>query len=563
MLEQAKALGLSPMGPVPNQRQLEWYARERTAFFHFGMNTYTDREWGDGSEDPALFNPTELDCRQWIRTIKEAGFACAILTAKHHDGFCLWPSAYTDHSVKSSPYQNGMGDVVREFTDACAEYGIKAGIYLSPWDRHEPTWGSDDYNDFYVGQLTELLTGYGKIWEVWWDGAGSTKCRYDWKRWVDTVRALQPDAVIFGSLGASPYVDVRWVGNERGIAGKPCYANIDLSSLEIEIPLELNQGKEDGTHFIPAEVDVSIRPGWFYHAEQDAEVRSPANLAELWFCSVGRNAGLLLNLPPDRRGLLCEKDIASLKEFDRLMTEAFRDNLARGAHISANSVRGTECAPKQILCSDGEGFYAPADETESPELLFTFDEEVEFNTISLSEVIALGHRVFGFAFYAKVDGEWRILCESSCVGYRCVERFDTVRTKEAKLSVTKAKGAPLLHSFGLYKIPVLSQTDAYSLYLGKNFMESRAARLEREGDTLELHIGGIRPFNLLRLRGEGIEGMEIELFNGTDFEAKLVAEGSEYRFERMIDWSYRLRVKVKGETKGNLGAELFCDPKEN
>lgn len=560
VLTKAAALGLTPMGPVPNARQLEWYGRERMAFFHFGMNTYTDREWGDGSESPALFHPTELDCRGWIRAVKEAGFACAILTAKHHDGFCLWPSAYTEHSVKNSPFRDGHGDVVREFTDACREYDVKAGIYLSPWDRHEPTWGTDDYNDFYVRQLTELLTHYGDIHEVWWDGAGSTKCRYDWKRWADTVRTLQPNAVIFGSLGATPYVDVRWVGNERGIAGKPCFATIDPSSLEIEIPFELNRGKEDGSDFIPAEADVSIRPGWFYHAEQDAEVRTPENLAELWFCSAGRNAGLLLNIPPNRQGLLCEKDVASLKGFDRLIADAFHDNLAKGARVSANSLRDPSCAPEKILCDGGSDFYAPADEAQATELTFSFEQEVEFDCMTLSEVMELGHRVFGLTLSAKVDGEWRPLCELSCVGNRCAERFDTVRTKEVKLSVTRTKGAPLLHSFGLYKLPPLSQTDAYSMYIGKDLMASKAARLEQAGDTLELHLGGIRPFNLLRVKGDGIRKMEIEIFNGTDFEPKLVAEGAEYRFPRMIDWSYRLRVKVSGSIQGDLEAELFCDP---
>lgn len=215
-------LELKPYGAIPNERQMEWYSRGRTIFFHFGMNTFTGKEWGDGTESPSLFNPTELCVEQWVKAIKDGGFTTAILTAKHHDGFCLWQTKYTEHSVKNSPYKNGCGDIVREFTEACQKHGIKAGIYLSPWDRHEKTWGKDEYNDFYVGQLTELLTNYGKIWECWWDGAGSTEAVYDWERWAKTVRSLQPDAVIFGSLGATPWVDVRWVGNEKGVAGKPC-----------------------------------------------------------------------------------------------------------------------------------------------------------------------------------------------------------------------------------------------------------------------------------------------------------------------------------------------------
>ncbi|MBQ3018461.1 MAG: alpha-L-fucosidase, partial [Clostridia bacterium] len=198
-------LGAKREAQVPNKRQMEWYERERSIFFHFGMNTFTGKEWGDGSESPSLFNPTECDVDSWVEAISKAGFACAILTAKHHDGFCLWQTKYTEHSIKNSPYKNGKGDIVREFTDACKKYGVKAGIYLSPWDRHEPSWGTPDYNDYYANQLTELMSNYGEIWECWWDGAGSTEASYDWERWAGIVRTLQPNAVIFGSLGATPW----------------------------------------------------------------------------------------------------------------------------------------------------------------------------------------------------------------------------------------------------------------------------------------------------------------------------------------------------------------------
>jgi alpha-L-fucosidase len=324
--EKFEELRLMPYGPIPNERQMEWYNREMSAFFHFGMNTFTDKEWGDGTESPEQFNPTELDVRQWVRTIKEAGFKCAILTAKHHDGFCLFQTRQTEHSIKNSPYKNGKGDVVDEFIKACEEYGIKAGLYISPWDRHEKTWGTDDYNDFYEGHLVEMILRYKNIWEIWWDGAGSTEAEYDWDMWAYYIRSSFPNAVIFGSLGATPYVDVRWVGNEKGIAGKPCYATIDESSLVYEYTSELNSGKVDGECFIPAEVDVSIRPGWFYHKDQDDQVRSPENLMKLWFSSVGSNTGLLLNIPPDRRGLLHENDVASLMGFKKLLDKSFEKN---------------------------------------------------------------------------------------------------------------------------------------------------------------------------------------------------------------------------------------------
>ena len=259
-------LGLRHARVYPSARQVEWMRREKMIFFHFGVNTFTNMEWGDGTESPSIFNPEKLDCRQWIKAIHDAGFTTAILTAKHHDGFCLWPSKYTEHSIKNSPYKDSNGDIVREFTDACAEFGIKAGIYLSPWDRHEKTWNTPDYDDFYVGQLTELLTNYGKIWEVWWDGSQSKNVKYDWARYTDTIRTLQPDAVIFGTLEAEPFVEARWVGNEEGFAGDPCWSTIDSQTIINENTIKLNCGKLDGNRFLPAEADVSIRPGWFYHA---------------------------------------------------------------------------------------------------------------------------------------------------------------------------------------------------------------------------------------------------------------------------------------------------------
>ena len=313
-------LGLEPFGPAPNGRQMEWYRRGKTAFLHFTVNTFTDMEWGDGTESPAVFDPTELDCRQWARVLKAGGFTAAILTAKHHDGFCLWDTALTDHQVMNSPLKR---DVVKEFCEACREYGIKPGLYLSPWDRHEPRWGTDDYNDFYVGQLKELMGNYGPIWECWWDGAGSTKTHYDWKRWVDTVHSLQPQCVIWGGLGASPYVDARWVGNEGGVAGADCWATIGLDAMLREDQAWLNTGDPEGERFIPAETNVSIRPGWFWHESQNGQVMDEERLMKYWFESAGRNTAILLNLPPDRRGLIHEKDAEAVAQWQRRLEEIF------------------------------------------------------------------------------------------------------------------------------------------------------------------------------------------------------------------------------------------------
>ena len=267
--------GLVPFGAAPNARHMEWYARERTAFLHFGVNTFTDREWGDGTESEALFAPTKLDCRQWARVLKEGGFTAAILTAKHHDGFCLWHTETTTHHVGNSP---ARVDVVHEFCEACREFGLKPGLYISPWDRFHPAWGTEGYNDVFAAQLTELMTRYGKIWECWWDGAGSTEATYDWARWASIVRENQPQCVLFGCLGAAEHVDLRWVGNEEGRAGDPCWATIDPETILEEKCAGLNSGKFGGNRFIPAETNTSIRPGWFWHESQNDRVRSSENL---------------------------------------------------------------------------------------------------------------------------------------------------------------------------------------------------------------------------------------------------------------------------------------------
>ncbi len=324
--------------PVPAPRQLAWQELEYCAFFHFGINTFTDREWGEGSESEKLFDPKELDCKQWVKVAKDAGMKGVILTAKHHDGFCLWPSKWTEHSVKNSPWKDGKGDVVRELSDACHEAGMKFGVYLSPWDRNQPCYGdSDKYNDYYVAQLTELLTNYGEIFEVWFDGAcgegpNGKKQVYDWKRYIETVRKLQPNAVMFSDAGP----DVRWVGNENGFAGETCWSMLKRDKFYPGTPdyKELTTGHSDGDYWVPAECDVSIRPGWFYHQAEDDKVKSVDDLMKIWYGSVGRNGSLLLNIPPDRRGLVNEHDVARLMEFRERRDSTFQRDLAKNAPTS-------------------------------------------------------------------------------------------------------------------------------------------------------------------------------------------------------------------------------------
>lgn len=542
-------LGLIPDKVAPTARQVEWMRRERMIFFHFGMNTFTNMEWGDGTESPSIFNPECLDCRQWIKAIRDAGFTTAILTAKHHDGFCLWPSKYTEHSIKNSPYKDGKGDIVKEFTDACKEFGIKAGLYLSPWDRHEKTWSTPDYDDFYVGQLTELLTRYGKIWEIWWDGSQSRKVKYDWKRYTDTIRELQPDAVIFGSLGAEPYIEARWVGNESGFAGEPCWATIDSESIINETTSELNRGKLDGNRFLPAEADVSIRPGWFYHKEQDSEVRDVSNLLQLWFLSCGRNASLLLNLPPDRRGLVHENDIKSLLEFNEVLSETLENNLAKGATITATGERASSCRAENILTDDINEFYASDDECKTPEIVLEFDEEREFNSFILQEVIELGHRVTEYEISAFINGEWKKLYSGECIGYRSAQHFAAVKTDKIKIKINASVASPVLRFFGLYRFDeklLLGKEYALS---DENILDNGTAVVKRDGNDFDIHLGGIIPFNLITVESAD-KNFEISLFNGFDFEpCKATISHSETlskaEFDKPIGWCYRIKISFK------------------
>ena len=327
--------------PIPNSLQLEWMNREKSAFFHFGINTFTGKEWGDGTEDTMVFNPSSLDCRQWIRTIKKAGFTAAIITAKHHDGFCLWPTKYTDFSIKNSPYKNGNGDIVREFVDACNEYGIKPGIYVSPWDRHSKVWNTPQYNDYFVNQLHELLENYGKIYEIWWDGAGSANAAYDFERWVFTVRSLQPECFIFSSGKGIRYSDGRWSGNEAGTVSSDCWATLSSDEVYSGTVKNITVGDKYGDLFKSAEADVSCRPGWFYHDYQDKYSKTAEQILYIWFNSCGKNASMLFNIPPDKNGRICETDERNIVEFGDVLRNTFSVNLISEAEIKVSDT--TEC----------------------------------------------------------------------------------------------------------------------------------------------------------------------------------------------------------------------------
>ena len=520
--------GLVPFGPAPSERQMAWYRRGRTAFLHFTVNTFTDREWGDGTESPADFAPTLLDCRQWARVLKAAGFAAAILTAKHHDGFCLWHTDTTGHSVKNSPC--GV-DVVKEFTDACREYGLKAGIYLSPWDRSHPAWGKEAYNDVYAAQLTELMTRYGEIVECWWDGAGSTEAHYDWARWTAIVRKYQPRCVIFGCLGAAPFVDLRWVGTEEGRAGDPCWATVDPGTILAEHCQDLNTGKWGGTRFIPAETNTSIRPGWFWHEDQNDRVRSPENLVNYWFASVGRNSAILLNLPPDSRGLLHERDCESVLGWNSLLGEMFARDLAPAGTVTAPAPVHPGCGPEHLLEEDG--VYASAERC--PAVTLTFPEPVAFDCWRLEETIELGHRVRRFAVDVLEAEGWRTVAERECIGFCRCERMEPVRASAFRIRILEAGADPVLSRIRLYDTHGLGREHRAAFASGE-----LSAVLSREDGAVLADLGGIYPFNRVDFSAAG--PVQIAVFNGTRYEPLWQGSESPARFPT-VTGSYRLMLR--------------------
>lgn len=422
--------------PVPASRQLIWQQMETTAFLHFTVNTFTDKEWGDGTESESIFNPTKLDARQWIKALKDAGFKMAIITAKHHDGFCLWPSAFTSHSVKNSPWKNGKGDVVKEVADACREYGLKFGVYLSPWDRHEASYGSPAYNAYYKNQLKELLSNYGEVSEVWFDGAKGENAKnmeYDFRGYWKLVRQLQPKAVIFSDAGP----DVRWVGNEKGNAGQTCWSMIDTVGMAPgkADASYLNVGDPNGKYWIPAETDVSIRPGWFYHASENDKVKSPQELVNLYYQSVGHNSLLLLNIPPNRDGLLSETDVKNIAAFRKILNETFAINLAKG-HV-----------PSALTDKKLSTFISVK---VNQSLIIDFKKAVQIDRALFQENIATGQRIIK-ALLEYWDGtNWKAIDEFTTVGYKRLLRFKEIDAGKIRFTILASKGTVQLAEIGFF-----------------------------------------------------------------------------------------------------------------
>lgn len=455
-----------PFGPIPSERQLAWHEMEYYMFVHFTVNTFTDKEWGYGDEKESVFNPTELDCRQWAKVAKEAGMKGIIITAKHHDGFCLWPSKLTEHSVKNSVWKNGKGDVLRELRQACDENGLKMGVYLSPWDRNSAVYGTPEYLNYYRSQLRELLTEYGDIFEVWFDGANGgdgyyggaketrridNKTYYDWSNTHKIVRELQPKAVMFSDAGP----DIRWVGNERGMGSLTNWCLLKRDDLYPggNFAKILGAGHEDGNYWVPAEVDVSIRPGWFYHQSQDSLVRSPENLMELYYSSVGRNSNLLLNIPPDRRGLLHENDVKSLMAFRDLREKEFGTDIAKSIKTSASTSRGKDYKPANVNDGNPDTYWATSNDVTSASITINLGTETEVNRIIIEEYIKLGQRVQEFKVEALVNGEWAQLIEGTTIGHKIIRKFPVVKATKIKVTIIKSKACPLISNIELYRAP--------------------------------------------------------------------------------------------------------------
>jgi alpha-L-fucosidase len=457
---------------TPSERQLAWQELEFIAFIHFGPNTFTGRQWGTGKEDPAVFSPTQLDTDQWVRVCRDAGMKIIILTAKHHDGFCLWPSRYTKHSVKNSPWKEGKGDVVANLAASCRKAGMRLGIYLSPWDRHEPTYGdSPAYNQYFTNQLEELLTNYGEITEVWFDGAcgegpNGKRQVYDWDAYYRVVHRLQPDAVI-----AICGPDVRWCGNEAGKARDSEWSVIPMlpeGDFREEADPAFERMMEDGhlmdlgsrdkilkasrLAWFPAEVNTSIRPSWFYDPAEDDKVKSLDELLDIYYGAVGGNAVFLLNFPPDRRGLIHENDARRLREMGQVLEVTFKENLALDAQAAASEIRdgGLRYAAQNILDGDKDSYWMPNDGTTSATIEIHLDEKKTFNTLMLQEAIQQGQRVESFVVEAWKNGIWEEFARSTAIGYKRLLRFDDVTTDRVRIRFTASRLCPTLSNFGLF-----------------------------------------------------------------------------------------------------------------
>lgn len=449
----------APYGVLPSTDQVAWQKMEYYMFIHFGPNTFTDKEWGDGKEDPRVFNPTNLDARQWARTAKQAGMKAIIITAKHHDGFCLWPSKYSTHTVRESPWKNGQGDVLKELSEACKEYGLKFGVYLSPWDQNHPSYGTPEYNDIFAKTLEEVLVNYGDIYEVWFDGANGEgpngkKQVYDWPLFHSIVYKHQPNALIFSDIGPG----ARWIGNESGFAGETNWSTLNTDGFglghDAPKPSVLNSGNENGKYWIPGEADVSIRPGWFYSPATDGQVKSIGQLLNIYYSSVGRNANLLLNVPVDRRGLIHSNDSTRLMEFREQIDGAFENNLAKNKKVVASNTRGNsrKYGTENLTDDDYDSYWAADDGLKRATLTLDLEKPTEINRLLLQEYIPLGQRIRSFSVTYWNGDRFIELDKQTTIGYKRILTFPTITTTKIQVSM-EGNASPVISELQVYKAP--------------------------------------------------------------------------------------------------------------
>lgn len=456
----------APVLPVPTNAQLAWHDMELNAFIHFTTNTFTGLEWGLGSEKESVFNPSGVHVDQWVSVLKKAGFKGIILTCKHHDGFCLWPSKYTEHSIKNSPYKVGKGDIVKELSDECKKQHVKFGVYLSPWDRNRTDYGKPSYITYYRNQLKELFTTYGPVFEMWFDGAnggsgyygGANEMRnvdkttyYDWPKTLDLVRSMEPNIILFSDAGPG----VRWCGNESGQVNKTNWDMISTDTLYAGKPgVEnlLSTGSEDGTKWIPAESDVSIRPGWFYHAKEDSLVKTPEQLFTIYLNTVGRGSLMLLNVPPDRDGYLHENDVKSLEGFRALLDREFKTDMACRAKVKVSSVRGG--SPKyggyNLIDNNPQTYWATDDNVKTGTIELDWNKVQTIKYVVLKEYIKLGQRVEKFNVEANVDGQWTKVADETTIGHKRILKLNPVDTKKLRINIVSSRACPVISSVEVY-----------------------------------------------------------------------------------------------------------------
>ena len=555
---------IKPHGPLPSQAQLDYLEDELAAFIHFGPNTFYDQEWGSGQEDPKRFNPTKLAAREWVRVLKETGFKKLILVVKHHDGFVLYPTAHTDYSVKASPWRDGKGDLLLEVSKAATEFDMDMGVYLSPWDAHSPLYHVDqeaDYNAYYLAQLKEILSNpaygnAGKFAEVWMDGArgeGAQKVNYEFETWFETIRDLQGDCLIFSTEGTS----IRWIGNERGYAGDPLWQKVKPDQLGAEAELDyLQHGDPFGTLFSIGEADVSLRPGWFYHEDQDP--KSLEELVEIYFRSVGRGTPLLLNIPPNQDGLFDEKDIQRLYEFAAYRDELYKEDLALGAKVS-----GPALSP-DFACShltDGRKTSSWASDAELPvQLELDLGAPKTFDVIELREDLKLGQRIAAFRVQVELDGAWQEFGSGHTVGYKRLLRGLVVEAQKIRVTITETQDLPLLTKISLYKTPTLSKKEAVqqlefsekSLAVTKGENVRFTVKRRESNSPLEAKIS-IQP-------GTGVHGVvyrdeiQVLVFQVGETEKKLTLPTLYFAGDKNLD--FYLNLTVDGQLVDQLQVQV-------